>query len=498
MVRGLSAWLAATLLAAGCSCAEGPDDDSPAEDAGTDDGGPDAAGDAGPDGDGGLPVGPCDEPCPGELSCCSDGAEVRCLDLAGDPGSCGACGAFCAREEPVCLGGECRPCEEIGQTTCNGACVVLDIDSFNCGECGRACGAGEQCIAGQCQGGECEGECLGIDGAGAACCFDPEGRPSCFDLRNDEHHCGGCGVWCGPAGRCDGGPGRCACDEEPGVRALCGELCVAVSDDEENCGDCGVVCPVEAPVCREGRCVECAAVGLLDCGLGECLDADTDERACGGCGVTCPAGHECFEGACVEGTCAEDYCIGIRPLCCEDSGGRPECTSLLVDARNCGACGQDCGEAGTCEDGACQCEGGADVAACDGSCVDLDSNASHCGACGNGCPPGDPRCIDATCTSCEDLGLTDCGGAACADTELDPQHCGGCDTPCSDREQCVGGACLGGECNDCAQDANVCCLNPYAEADPGCTDLTIDPWNCGGCGVWCADGERCELGVCVP
>jgi len=389
----------------------------------------------------------------------------------------------------------------VGQTTCAGACVSLEIDGANCGACGNACGDGEQCIAGACQGGECELACAVIEGAGGVCCYDADGRPSCTDLRNDPRNCGACGTTCGPAGRCDGGPGRCVCDEEPGLVARCGDECRSVADDEQNCGDCGVVCPADAPVCRDGRCIDCASAGLDDCGSGDCVDLDADERHCGDCGDVCAPDHECLDGACIAGDCELgcDGALDRGPLCCGDAWGQgPGCTSLLTDPRNCGACGLDCGEAALCEDGVCRCPEGGDVALCDGVCVDVDANAAHCGGCGDGCPPDAPRCIDAACTSCEDRGLSDCGGPECTDTSRDAQHCGACATACGVGEQCVQGACVGGQCGLCDEDFGVCCHHPAGQANPGCTDLSTDFWNCGACGTWCDDGQVCEAGRCAP
>jgi hypothetical protein len=378
---------------------------------------------------------------------------------------------------------------------------LLEIDGANCGACGRACQDGEQCIAGACQGGSCELACVVIGDAGGVCCSDADGRPSCTDLRSDAQNCGACGTSCGPAGRCDGGPGRCVCDEEPGRVVRCGDECRSVVEDEQSCGDCGVVCPAEAPVCREGRCVDCGAEGLVDCGIGDCVDLETDERACGDCGAPCAAGQECIDASCVPGECelACDAPLDRGPLCCDDAWGQgPGCTSLLVDPRNCGDCGRDCGEAALCEDAVCRCPEAEGVALCDGVCVDLDTNPAHCGTCGAACPAEAPRCLGEECRSCEDQGLTECGEPACTDTSRDPAHCGDCASPCGEHEQCVQGACVAGDCGLCDEDVGVCCAHPAAHANPGCTDLATDFWNCGACGVWCEDGQVCDAGRCAP
>jgi hypothetical protein len=86
----------------------------------------------------------------------------------------------------------CRPID----TTCAGSCVNLQSSATNCGACGRACAAGESCVAGVC---------------GIAC---PAGQSlcggACVDVTSDSNHCGTCGrtciggQWC-IAGACGGG-----------------------------------------------------------------------------------------------------------------------------------------------------------------------------------------------------------------------------------------------------------------------------------------------------
>ncbi len=97
---------------------------------------------------------------------------------------------------------------------------------------------------------------------------------------------------------------------------------------------------------------------------------------------------------------------------------------------------------------------GADRACCPGSteCVFINTN-DRCGSCGNACP-ADQRCVGGT------------AGAFC--TACDPDAC----------------AVFGVSC--CPDDA------PYG----GCTDIFVDPNNCGGCGGSCAADELCNAGVC--
>lgn len=119
------------------------------------------------------------------------------------------------------------------------------------------------------------------------------------------------------------------------------------------------------------------------------------------------------------------------------------CTSLEIDARNCGACGAACGAFEECDAGACTC--GPGTADCGGSCVDLSQAPQHCGACAADCTAGDaPRCATVSgttsCVATCPAPLADCGGA-CADLDGDRWNCGACGNACQRGESCRGGAC---------------------------------------------------------
>lgn len=40
------------------------------------------------------------------------------------------------------------------------------------------------------------------------------------------------------------------------------------------------------------------------------------------------------------------------------------------------------------------------------------------------------------------------------------------------------------------------CLSPEVDCGGACVDLSVDPANCGGCGLACGEGTTCELGLC--
>ncbi|MCH9682892.1 MAG: hypothetical protein K0V04_15755 [Deltaproteobacteria bacterium] len=144
-----------------------------------------------------------------------------------------------------------------------------------------------------------------------------------------------------------------------------------------------------------------------------------------------------------------------------------------------------------------------DFALCDGVCVDLDWDSQHCGECEQMCLLG-TECIDGQCLGpcgedCDDPArycddgvcrcrpeMINCNGL-CVDPRNDPDHCGDCWDACSGSTPLCGeGTCL----SDCDDFQDAC--------SEWCTDLEIDPLNCGGCDLPCAVGETCVEGDCVP
>lgn len=77
-----------------------------------------------------------------------------------------------------------------------------------------------------------------------------------------------------------------------------------------------------------------------------------------------------------------------------------------------------------------------------------------------------------------------CNGV-CIPTSVDPNNCGGCGVRCS-----AGQACSGGACSDrCLPGLSICAGS--------CVDLQSDSRHCGVCGTTCAMGEGCVAGRCV-
>lgn len=149
-------------------------------------------------------------------------------------------------------------------------------------------------------------------------------------------------------------------------------------------------------------------------------------------------------------------------------------------------------------------------------CVDIGADPFNCGGCGVVCGEGTPMCIDGACVTCESLGdgASECDplpdhvdgtrvfGGMCVRLDTDNFNCGACGAACSDGTQCVDGACVGSTCElqrSCGSDGDsdtVCCPNAYGVGEEDCTDVLVDPWNCGGCGTVCA-GSDCRWGHCI-
>lgn len=161
-----------------------------------------------------------------------------------------------------------------GRIDC-GDCVDPSRDLLHCGACARSCGAGQDCVAGECT-------CL----APLQACGD-----GCVDLQEDPANCGACGNACAPGLFCSNG--SCVDSCAPGQTA-CGASCTDLLASSRNCGACGNVCE-PGRACVGGAC-ECAE-GRVDCGSG-CVALEDDVLHCGGCNQACEVGEVCRAGVC--------------------------------------------------------------------------------------------------------------------------------------------------------------------------------------------------------
>jgi hypothetical protein len=127
-------------------------------------------------------------------------------------------------------------------------------------------------------------------------------------------------------------------------------------------------------------CPTCVPIGEQGCDLGG----------------SCCGGANCQTGACT--------CPANKPDACAGA-----CTNRLTDPKNCGSCGNTCGQGETC---------------CSGGCKNLNDDEANCGSCGNGCGSGETCC-----------------NGVCKDLNTDPNNCGECGNACGQNQVCSGGVC---------------------------------------------------------
>ena len=314
-------------------------------------------------------------------------------------------------------------------------------------------------------------------------------------------HCGADCSSC-PEGRADGClNGACRCGDAPmcePAKTCCNGLCVDFETDTANCGGCGKDCAgvvknADGIKCSSGKCdyVACKA-GFYDCDgdRSNGCEQKSDNSHCSGCADDC-ASESLYpntqNGRCSNLQCAFDCLSGYAD--CNDSSG---CETDITRPQTCGSCNNNC--VGT-TNPACISDGGAlrcgcrdntdcksSELCCGNYCVPR--NAEHCTACDKPCTIGEGGlyCIEGSNGwSCECNTHTDCKGpydfsvALCDTAGLKHCYCGTTSNNCQ------------GTVND------ICCS---VSGGPGCTDLSLDPKNCGICGRVCAGQNTCEGGAC--
>ncbi len=495
----------------------------------------------------------------GQAACAIDSQTVgtccgaSCVDLSGlDPSNCGACGHVCPAgdfcdfglcwSKPTCgaatQGYDC-PLTTGGIGTCCGAgCVDVYSDRQNCGTCGHACAAGEICVTGSCLPTTCTGgsACALLDGGPGTCCGSACVDPNVgFDTQQD---CFICGAACPTGSTCQSG----ACLTAAGAVADCGDGgCPA----GETClAPFGCVLDACASGTTAKACAIPGAINLGRCCGDACVNPGGDNSNCGGCGIACSSAQTCVFGYC-EPAAACGAATQGQPCRRNASTGTccgAACIDSSSDPANCGGCGSVCPQGGVCSQGQCVADGGG-FATCDATtnigcpsglgcngfkCVprcDTGVTPCYCDEATNaGCPPGfgcyqGNSCLPYSC----DGGATAClfgagvGGALvnggpgiyvngqtgvccagrCVEVGQDPENCGGC-----------GIICPGGFCTSdsvafddsnvtCSSPAGVVCGNECNTGNGACTDLSSDPTNCGGCGVYCPGGASCVAGTCA-
>lgn len=136
------------------------------------------------------------------------------------------------------------------------------------------------------------------------------------------------------------------------------------------------------------------------------------KRKQGKCKAKVPDGRACPGGSCRSGRCVPTpaeptTCVGGQTACAGI------CVDLQTDVKNCGLCGNMCGQGESCDSAAC-----------------------HCGS-GNACTGGQ-TCIGGLCCPSAE---TNCSGT-CVALSSDPNHCGACGVACSVGAMCDHGICV--------------------------------------------------------
>jgi hypothetical protein len=154
------------------------------------------------------------------------------------------------------------------------------------------------------------------------------------------------------------------------------------------------------------------------------------------CGASCQAEEVCWVGACVPvAACAAPH------TSCPFDDDAPGCTDPRKDPFNCGGCGLRCLDGvclnGVCRDASNTCAS-AGLTECQDAagrtyCAYVGNDAMDCGACGTVCDAaGGQICAAGICravTACQEVGLTACA-SGCSDLLVDPYNCGRCGNVC--------------------------------------------------------------------
>jgi hypothetical protein len=173
-----------------------------------------------------------------------------------------------------------------------------------CKKVGKKCDKNKDCCDGaRCKGGK-KGKCRCKTGFS-------ECSNKCFNLDNDEKHCGDCDTACAPGATCQDGACACARNDNAFACGTSGNVCGPACAENEACVDGACVSCAEA--CPGEICTRCfrLADGATICGMGAtsncpepCTSADDcDDDPFNLCvvsitlksnGSASPVGQSCF------------------------------------------------------------------------------------------------------------------------------------------------------------------------------------------------------------
>ncbi len=250
-----------------------------------------------------------------------DGCEVSASDDPANCGGCGiacAAGDICWRGACGCpkgftaCGKECKNLQVDDEAcgSCGNECKAPAANDTR-----WICGPGVQPYHTEwrCTEASCQIQCKGLSGD----CNDDLCADGCeTDLDDDPKNCGACGHACEANQECL--QGACIC---PAGTTRCGNRCVDVAVDLDNCGACGNSCPGAndatsngTPTCNGGHCGYTCYPGFADCNGrindGCEVDVGKDPKNCGGCGTKC---DQQLKQPCIGGVCLTKSCDPTGP-----------------------------------------------------------------------------------------------------------------------------------------------------------------------------------------
>ncbi len=285
------------------------------------------------------------------------------------------------------------------------------------------------------------------------------------------------------------------CASDAGLPPVCGQTLT----DPFNCGACGNVCPNQIPT-------SVPTTDAWGCSYGTCVPVSASQPDPCVSKVLSDGGEGCFPGQTLCPDVPEDYAGNnahnyVYTYATQNLASC-DCTDVMSDRSNCGACGITCTPGQTCASGSC--------APCPpGQVEDLTFLSLQAGV-----PPscragGSPPEVSfggylVTSTVCP---ATASAGAYWATLDVDPSNCGSCGHACGNDQLCFAGVCTSpcdppydGTCVagtdspdgglSCPAGLSACSTTSWCR---GCIDDQTDSLNCGGC------GQRCPVGapICV-
>ncbi len=221
---------------------------------------------------------------------------TTCVDTASAPNHCGSCGNACVSTQ-TCVAGSCA-CPAPTLDLCGGACVDTRSDARHCGNCATECASPMgTCNAGECVACVSDGDCGAVVGqtCSEGRCVCPTSQIACgtlcTDPSTDNANCGSCGTACTALQQC--ASGSCVCNDSS--LTVCDGACVNTDLNANHCGACGAQCTGSTPYCDTGTCVGCRS--NTDCPLSTpyCRGAECVECLNSG---DCAPSEQCSNGTC--------------------------------------------------------------------------------------------------------------------------------------------------------------------------------------------------------